>query len=73
MYLTRKILCLLTLAVFLALPLAAVSAQDVMDPATFGLDASKPYDGTQLSFLICCSTAPNSLPPRSRATRSSPP
>ena len=60
MAVTRKFLCLLTLALFLALPLAAVGAQDVdfMDPATFGLDASKPYDGTQLNFLICCSTAP---------------
>ena len=60
MYLTRKILLLLTLVVFLALPLAAVTAQDMdyTDPATFGLDASKPYDGTHLSFLICCSAAP---------------
>ncbi len=57
---TRKLLCLLALALFLALPMVSISAQDldVMDPATFGLDASKPYDGTQLDFLICCSTAP---------------
>ena len=60
MNLTRKLLCLLTLALFLALPFGAVSAQDVdvMDPATFGLQEGKPYDGTQLDFLICCSTAP---------------
>ncbi len=58
MYLTRKNLCLLTLVLFLALPFAAVSAQDHMDPATFGLDASKPYDGTHLDFLICCAAAP---------------
>jgi len=57
MNLTRKFLCLLALVLFLALPLASLSAQDYMDPATFGLDASKPYDGTQLKFLICCSTA----------------
>ncbi len=58
MNLARKVLCLLALALFLALPLAPVAAQDVMDPATFGLDASKPHDGTHLNFLICCSTAP---------------
>ena len=55
----RKVIALLAIALFLlALPFAAVSAQDHMDPATFGLDASKPYDGTHLSFLICCSAAP---------------
>ncbi|MCY4465939.1 MAG: extracellular solute-binding protein [Chloroflexi bacterium] len=57
MRLTRTILMLLALALFLALPVGGALAQDVMDPATFGLDASKPYDGTQLKFLICCSTA----------------
>lgn len=31
---------------------------DVMDPATFGLQEGKPYDGTDLQFLICCNTAP---------------
>ncbi len=60
MHLSRKILLLLALALFVALPLGTALADDpdVMDPATFGLDASKPYDGTQLKFLICCSTAP---------------
>ena len=60
MSLTRKLLCLLSLTLFVAIPFAAVYAQDmdVMDPATFGLDASKPYDGTELQFLICCSAAP---------------
>ena len=53
---TRAILILLALV--LALPMSGALAQDVMDPATFGLDASKPYDGTELKFLICCSTAP---------------
>ena len=55
---TRKLFALLMLLLFVLMPLAAVSAQDYMDPATFGLDASKPYDGTHLQFLICCSTAP---------------
>ncbi len=56
----RSVFVLLALALFLMLPLGAVFAQDmdIMDPATFGLDASKPYDGTELQFLICCSTAP---------------
>ena len=51
----------MALIIFLTVPFGlAVSAQDVdfMDPDTFGLDASKPYDGTELKFLICCSTAP---------------
>ena len=56
MRVTRAILILLALV--LALPMSGALAQDVMDPATFGLDASKPYDGTELKFLICCSTAP---------------
>ena len=58
MTLARKLLLLLTLVVFLALPLAAVNAQDIMDPATFGLQEGKPYDGTHLDFLICCAAAP---------------
>jgi multiple sugar transport system substrate-binding protein len=60
MIVLRRFLMLLLLALFLTLPLSAVTAQDldVMDPATFGLDASKPYDGTNLQFLICCNTAP---------------
>ena len=60
MNLTRKLICMLVLALFVAMPFATVYAQDmdIMDPATFGLDASKPYDGTELKFLICCSTAP---------------
>ena len=56
----RRLFALFALFLLLTMPLAAVTAQDmdVMDPATFGLDASKPYDGTQLQFLICCNTAP---------------
>lgn len=57
---SRRIIYLLLAALFLVLPFAAVYADDmdVMDPATFGLNPDKPYDGTQLNFLICCSTAP---------------
>ena len=60
MTIARKVLLLLALALFLSLPIGMALAQDmdVMNPATFGLDASKPYDGTHLNFLICCSTAP---------------
>ena len=56
----RRALLVLALALFLTMPLGVALAHDVdvMDPATFGLDASKPYDGTHLNFLICCSTAP---------------
>ncbi|MCY4071190.1 MAG: extracellular solute-binding protein [Chloroflexi bacterium] len=57
---SRRIICLLLAALFVALPFASVYADDmdVMDPATFGLNPDKPYDGTHLKFLICCSTAP---------------
>ena len=57
---SRTLLHLLALALFLALSMMPAVAQDadVMDPATFGLQADKPYDGTHLQFLICCSTAP---------------
>ena len=57
---THRLLAVLALALFLTMPFATAVAQDVdfMDPATFGLDASKPYDGAELKFLICCSTAP---------------
>ena len=49
MYLTRKLLLLLTLVVFLTLPLAAVNAQDIMDPATFGLQEGKPMTAPTLT------------------------
>ena len=56
----RVLLHLIMAVLFLTLPIAATVAQDadIMDPATFGLNADKPYDGTELQFLICCSTAP---------------
>ena len=56
----HRFTCILLLALFLSIPLGQAFAQDmdIMDPATFGLDASKPYDGTELKFLICCSAAP---------------
>ena len=51
---------LLLAVVLMAIPMGAVFAQDadIMDPATFGLQEGKPYDGTHLDFLICCNTAP---------------
>ena len=57
---SRRLICLFLVALFLVLPFASVYADDmdVMDPATFGLNPDKPYDGTHLDFLICCSTAP---------------
>jgi len=57
---SRVLLHLMMAVLFLALPIGATVAQDadIMDPATFGLSADKPYDGTELQFLICCSTAP---------------
>ena len=55
----RSVLLLLA-AVLLAIPMGAIFAQDadIMDPATFGLQEGKPYDGTHLDFLICCAAAP---------------
>ena len=60
MFHSRAFLHLAVAALFLALSIITAVAQDadIMDPATFGLDADKPYDGTELQFLICCSTAP---------------
>ncbi|MEO1287966.1 MAG: extracellular solute-binding protein, partial [Chloroflexota bacterium] len=29
-----------------------------LEPATFGLQEDKPFDGVELEFLICCNTAP---------------
>lgn len=56
----RKISILLLIAALGTLLIAPIGAQDVdvMDPATFGLQADKPFDGTELQFLICCNTAP---------------
>lgn len=31
---------------------------DVLDPATFGLQPDRPYEGTHLEILVCCNTAP---------------
>ena len=56
-WLTVGTLCLLVTMLF-ALPLAAQDDIDVLDPATFGLDADRPYEGTELQFLVCCNTAP---------------
>ena len=60
MFHSRMLLHLTAAALFLALSIITAVAQDadIMDPATFGLDADKPYDGAELQFLICCSTAP---------------
>ncbi len=33
----------------------APAAAGSMDPAAYGLQAGKPYDGTKLNFLVCCS------------------
>jgi hypothetical protein len=49
------ILCL-ALA-FTTVGIQAQDAPDIMNPATFGLQEGKPYDGTTLEFLICCNTA----------------
>lgn len=58
----RSSFALLLMGAVLFLLIVPVAAQDdevdVLDPATFGLDAERPYDGTELQFLICCSTAP---------------
>ena len=54
-----RIIVLLAFALGVAMPMGVFADDvDVMDPATFGLDASKPHDGTHLKFLICCSAAP---------------
>ncbi len=53
-----SILVLMLLAVTLLFVPAAAQDVDVLDPATFGLDPDRPYDGTELDFLICCNTAP---------------
>jgi multiple sugar transport system substrate-binding protein len=50
------LLSLILVAAF-AVP-AATQDVDVLDPATFGLDPDRPYDGVELEFLICCNTAP---------------
>ncbi len=54
--LTMLVLSVLLVIAF-ALPLGAQDV-DVLDPATFGLNPDRPYEGTELQFLICCNTAP---------------
>ncbi|MEL6270737.1 MAG: extracellular solute-binding protein [Chloroflexota bacterium] len=59
---TRKVLFLLTVLSLVlvgafAAPLGAQDV-DVMDPATFGLNPDRPFDGVELQFLSCCNTAP---------------
>ncbi len=50
---------LILLVVAVGLLIAPVGAQDdVLDPATFGLNPDRPYEGTELQFLVCCNTAP---------------
>jgi multiple sugar transport system substrate-binding protein len=52
---------LLALVMTTVLSLSLVSAQDdadLLDPAYFGLQEGKPYDGTQLNYLICCAASP---------------
>ena len=56
MRLARIVLIVSLLLLVFALP--AVAQDDVLDPATFGLQEGKPFDGTEIQFLICCSTAP---------------
>ena len=60
MRISYRSVILLLAAVLLAIPMGAVFAQDadIMDPATFGLQEGKPYDGVHLDFLICCAAAP---------------
>ena len=50
----RGLLLLISLAFFV---LGSSLAQE-RDAAFFGLQEGKPYDGTELNFLICCETAP---------------
>lgn len=58
---TRKLMMLVLLFSMVAsLSIGLVNAQsdaDILDPAHFGLQEGKPYDGTQLNYLICCATA----------------
>lgn len=55
----HRIFLLAILCLALTVSAIGIQAQDVdlMDPATFGLQEGKPYDGTTLEFLICCNTA----------------
>lgn len=46
------------LGVIVSVPAWAQEDVDVLDPATFGLDPDRPFEGTELQFLICCNTAP---------------
>lgn len=36
---------------------SAMTADEAMEDLPYGLKAGKPYDGTELTFLICCPTA----------------
>src|SRR5215211_2441359 len=49
------------IVVMSALSVSLVGAQDeadLLDPAYFGLQEGKPYDGTHLDYLICCAASP---------------
>jgi multiple sugar transport system substrate-binding protein len=39
-------------------PAAELSDEQVAEMEEIGLDASRPYDGTEISFLLCCHDAP---------------
>jgi multiple sugar transport system substrate-binding protein len=54
------ILLTIIIAVLAAAPAGLVGAQDnpdLLNPAYFGLKEGKPYDGTNLDYLICCAAA----------------
>lgn len=56
-YASIKILALVGLFTLLSALLSMGIAQE-RDAAFYGLEEGKPYDGTELNFLICCETAP---------------
>lgn len=46
------------LTLFVLLALFGLGFAQERDAAFYGLEEGKPYDGTELNFLICCETAP---------------
>lgn len=53
----RFLWVVLLVFLFGALGIQAQDNPDLMNPATFGLQEGKPFDGVTLKFLICCNTA----------------
>lgn len=41
---------------------------EILEALPFGLEPGKPYDGTELNFLICCATAPQFAALNARGT-----